>query len=562
MREEERGSKRKANKPPRRSKKVRAKEQASHVAKRAAQWLASPSGYLCGFTYVADTPTELSDIQIGLVDDTATPFSLYKKGRQVGFSFAVAGQGLVLAQKRKGYTRIFVSHNLDDASRKIRYARELYNSLPELERRRNPLVSDNKLSLEWSNGSRLLTQFMPRGEGASDVVLDEFAHMTRDSDIYTAALPVTSRGGRLIVGSTVLGQSGRFWEIDTGFGGKYQLYQRHTWPWWTCPELCADTVAAEVRAPQMTPEERVFRFGSEQLQAIFDGMPLEDFQQEYECAYQDERTAYFSWDLIRRCTMEPEEAERWHCATVGQLLDSAKGTLYAGYDVGRTRNASELTVWDVAGDKAYERYFETLPETEFQRQFEVLDNLLSTGKGKVARLSIDATGVGMQLAEDLKRRHGTLVEPVHFTAPLKEQICVGYRVAMERGNIALYPDRARLGQVHSIKKRLTAAKNLVFDVERNERHHADVFWSQALGFSGVQEEERRPKPCIGVVSWDIDDRGSLINARSWVVGVPHDDGLSDDLRELVEGYRRSYPDAPESCIMLWAKEHRDRLAKE
>jgi len=54
------------------------------------------------------------------------------------------------------------------------------------------------------------------------------------------------------------------------------------------------------------------------------------------------------------------------------------------------------------------------------------------------------------------------------------------RVKAEAGNTPIPMDRDLAYQIHSIKKIVTAAKNNVFDTERNEKHHADKFWAWAL----------------------------------------------------------------------------------
>jgi mannose/cellobiose epimerase-like protein (N-acyl-D-glucosamine 2-epimerase family) len=51
---------------------------------------------------------------------------------------------------------------------------------------------------------------------------------------------------------------------------------------------------------------------------------------------------------------------------------------------------------------------------------------------------------------------------------------------MEKRRVHLYPDRRRLRQIHALKRRRTDGVHTVFDTERNAKHHADVFWSQAL----------------------------------------------------------------------------------
>jgi phage FluMu gp28-like protein len=92
---------------------------------------------------------------------------------------------------------------------------------------------------------------------------------------------------------------------------------------------------------------------------------------------------------------------------------------------------------------------------------------------------VDQNGIGMQLAEDLKKETGK-AEGVDFTSPNKELWAVEARVKAEAALTPLPMDRDLAYQIHSIKKTRTDAKNNVYDTERNEKHHADKFWSWAL----------------------------------------------------------------------------------
>jgi phage FluMu gp28-like protein len=77
---------------------------------------------------------------------------------------------------------------------------------------------------------------------------------------------------------------------------------------------------------------------------------------------------------------------------------------------------------------------------------------------------------------------------VSFTNQTKELWAVEARLQAERGATPLPVDREISYQIHSIKKKITAAKNNVFDAERNEKHHADKFWAWALAIWAGQSQ--------------------------------------------------------------------------
>jgi hypothetical protein len=102
------------------------------------------------------------------------------KSRQVGWSWLAAAESVAIACLEKRSTSIFTSINLDEATEKIRYAKAVIEALDK--EVRPTLIIDNRMELEYSNGSRLLSHpCRPiRGKARARVYLDEFAHYARD----------------------------------------------------------------------------------------------------------------------------------------------------------------------------------------------------------------------------------------------------------------------------------------------------------------------------------------------------------------------------------------------
>ncbi|OFV83293.1 MAG: hypothetical protein A2W26_04240 [Acidobacteria bacterium RBG_16_64_8] len=437
-------------------------------------WLSSIDGFLEGLTAHDGSPTRLYDYQRAIATDDH-PFIVASKSRQIGWSFVRAARAIAKSHLRDNWPTIFVSLNLEEAKEKIRYADMLWESMPASTRLRKKV--DRKLELEFSNGSRIMCLFKPRGKGPADVDIDEHAHFggERDRGAYLDALPIISRGGQIATGSTPLGQSGQFWEIVNRHEGKYTNFHSYSIHWWDCPDLCRSVRRARKEASQFGVQERVGRFGTVRLKEIFESMAVEDFLQEYELEFIGEDVAYFPYELILPCTEPPPDTYE----TYAELAAAARGTLYAGYDVGRRKDCSELTVVEKLGDRLYERLFKTFRNVPFEAQKADLNDCLATLPGLV-RLCIDETGIGMNLAEDLTAKQGSRVEPVTFTNEVKDRMAVTMKIALERKNVNLYPDRDRLRQIHSVKRIVTPGGAIRFDASRNEKHHADKFWSQAL----------------------------------------------------------------------------------
>jgi len=416
-----------------------------------------------------------------------------RKARQVGWSWTIAAEAVAQACLTQRHTAIFISINQDEAREKIRYARQI---LEALDRQVRPgIVIDNQTELELVNGSRLRSHPCrpARGKAKADVYLDEFAHYPKDREIYAAAVPVVTRGGRLRIGSSPLGARGLFWEIYGQRLRRYPGYRRASIPWWHIRALCRDPIRAAKQAPTMLTEERVRRFGTPRLIEIFDNLPLEDFQQEYECAWVDESVAWISWDEIKRNQLEAQ-AERLlfrQARTVEsalQAIDEVAGliqehriedVLAGGMDIGRKKDLTELVfAGKTTTAQTPYRLGISLVNTEFEDQKAVAAKALEVLP--VTRLLIDRNGLGMQLAEELHKRFGVRAEGVDFTNATKELWAVELKVRMQRGEVPLPLDRDLSYQIHSLRKRLSKTKHAVFDVEASERHHGDKFWALAL----------------------------------------------------------------------------------
>jgi len=436
------------------------------------------------------------DFQINHLNDDAT-FRIEEKSRQIAWSFTVAAEAAANAML-EGESTIFVSINLEEAMEKIRYARRVYEcldvgGLPAL-------AVDNKLQLEFTNGSRILSRpsTPPRGKARMNVVLDEFAHVQHDRDIYTAALPIISKGGRIRIGSSPMGATGTFWEIASQELRDYPGYVRVKTPWWCVKAFCAGhTCPPPGVAEAMPTAERVERFGNDRLKMIYYNMDLDSFQQEYECMYVDESVSFFYWGLIRK--NQDEHLLYWHLKDpdVRDVLIDIKRKiaeglvephLVAGVDIGRHHNLTEIMVLGV-NDARPIRMMISLDRVEFDTQEACIRDLVTTLP--VSSCLIDQNGIGMQLAENLQR--DTCCQGAIFTNASKALWANELKIEFERQGVPIPQDKELAYQVHSIKKKVTVANNAVYDTDGNEKHHADKFWALALANWAGREYSDAPE---------------------------------------------------------------------
>jgi phage FluMu gp28-like protein len=121
----------------------------------------------------------------------------------------------------------------------------------------------------------------------------------------------------------------------------------------------------------------------------------------------------------------------------------------------------------------------TMEKERFQVQKDTLTRLLAT-RADVHRLCIDATGIGNNLAEDMTTAYPGRVEAVTFTNAVAGDLATRAKIAFEDRNVWIPAHRDLMQQIHSLKRLVTAAGNIRFDTDHDQKHHADKFWALAL----------------------------------------------------------------------------------
>jgi hypothetical protein len=193
--------------------------------------------------------------------------------RQSGKSSTAAILGLHRALFAPGSLVLVVSPSIRQSSEWFRKVTDFLDRLPERPR----LVEDNRLSLELSNGSRVVS--LPSTEGtlrgfsaASLIVEDEAARVLDETNAAIRAMTAISRG-QLVLLSTPNGRRGHFYEASEHGGADWQ---RTRVSWQDCPRLDPQYIAAERRA-----------------------LPPHVFRAEWECSFEDTEDAVFMSDDIR-----------------------------------------------------------------------------------------------------------------------------------------------------------------------------------------------------------------------------------------------------------------------
>ncbi len=146
--------------------------------------------------------------------------------------------------------------------------------------------------------------------------------------------------------------------------------------------------------------------------------------------------------------------------------------------MGRKRDLSVLIVLERIKKELRWRGAVELREAPFDEQFDLLTSVLQVPG--LRRLCIDQSGLGMQLAEELVRKHGSQVEPITMTAPVKESLASHILAVFQRGDVSIPDHRPLIEDLHSIQRTVTLAGNVRYAAPREEGSHADRWTALVL----------------------------------------------------------------------------------
>jgi len=349
------------------------------------------------------------------------------------------------------------------------------------------------------------------------VVLDEFAFHADAEAIFKAAYRQTTLGYSLKVLSTPNGQQGKFWELAKQLGldvgirpprqpvrpGNSKIETRNSpefrssnfefrpSPW--SGHWCDAYLAVEEGAPI-------------DIQAIRAGCDEDTWLQEYCCQFVSQASEWISAELFQGCVSSEASSEfEVRGSELGNAelrTPNSERVLYAGWDIARKRDLSVIWITELLGDVTWTRGVIEMAKMNVVDQVQEARALLAgVGNGesgvgsdsrlptpdsrlptpRISRMSIDMSGMGLAMVEQLQREFPDQVEGVEFTAPVKERLAVLARRRLEEGKVRL-PDDPRVRHAfRAVRKSVNSAGQSRFDAGHDSQYgHADHFWAFAL----------------------------------------------------------------------------------
>jgi phage FluMu gp28-like protein len=317
------------------------------------------------------------------------------------------------------------------------------------------------------------------------VKLDEFALHKDQRTLYAVAKPVIQWGGTLSVISTHRGAGTVFNELITDIRerGNRMGWSLHTIPIQTAVE---QGLVEKINAATGRRDSRADWLARQRAECI----DQEQWLQEYCCVPADETAAFISYELINACT-DPSLKLMSVAELVEQAAANPRAAFYLGLDLARKKDLCVFDVGEKIGDVVWDRVRLELLNVPFAEIEEELYRLLRLPQLK--RACLDATGMGLQLAERARAEFEWKVEPIVFTASVKEDLATGLKVDLEKRNVRLVEDERLRADLRGIRKEVTLGGNTRYAGESADSH-CDRFWAKAL-----RQHAARHKTCAGAL---------------------------------------------------------------
>jgi phage FluMu gp28-like protein len=211
---------------------------------------------------------------------------------------------------------------------------------------------------------------------------------------------------------------------------------------------------------------------------------LAAWQSQYECITQDAGGKLITLSLITPCEMDSME--------IAEILNRNTSALrFGGYDVARHVHASAWHEYALIGVTLYLAYREKWHDVSFDDQEKwIRSRLEDKARPRISRMAIDATGLGMDMAERLVKRYPGRVDGVNLESHRRNELCVMTKDRYDNRRVIIPADDQLRADINAPQKSVAAngALRIIipsFTNTAGERSHADEFMAQVLAFSAA-----------------------------------------------------------------------------
>lgn len=309
------------------------------------------------------------------------------------------------------------------------------------------------------------------------ISLDEFALHKDPRQLYGIVQPGIMRGGSISIISTHRGTGNFFNELvreikEKGNPKRFDFFSIHIED--AVKEGLWIKIQQTLKA-NAVEDERLGWTDDDFLQSLRNECATEEmWLQEYMCSPCDDASALLTWEEILAASRTSAEI----AAMVARA--PADAPRYFGMDIGRRNHPSVLWEWVKVDGLFVEDRVTLMPKMTFAKQEEVLYSRMDAHP--TAKLAVDATGLGMQLAENAVARYGWRVEPVTFTPNVKVQLAGTAKRKFQDRVVRISDQVKHQYELYSIKQKAGSGDSIVITSEAGlSDGHSDIAWAAFLG---------------------------------------------------------------------------------
>lgn len=376
------------------------------------------------------------------VFDDKSDFIICLMSRQVGKSFTIASRAVRKSITTPNNLTIIVSVNqrsADELLRKVKqWSLACKTFAPHLIN-----YTENASSISFENGSRVLS--LPANPSSlrgfsGDVILDEFALLENDEEIFQAVLPViTSKmNGKqktLTICSTPTSldtQFSKIWHDDSG------KWSKHKYDIYECVEqgLQADPILLK----QIVNDDLIF-------------------ETEYLCKFASGSGTAFPTDWL----VDIDYTE----LPVG-------GKYYLGFDVARKSDYSALVVGYCKDNDLYIVDIVKLKDVPYSEQLKIVTNL--NEKYHFFAGYTDAVGIGNMIAEEIERTVNAKIKGFNWNGNNKSVLYDNLRTLIQNRNFHVNPEFSTLvkNDFAQMRRYISNTGKISYSAPHSSDGHSDI----------------------------------------------------------------------------------------
>lgn len=393
-----------------------------------------------------------------VMDDSRFKMGMW--ARQTGKSFSTACEAVMDCHLRANQLWVCLSAGERQALEWMNKCK-MWSEAFSLEMSRYDILRDlaqtenTKAEIKFANGSRIIAipanPNTARGYTAN-LVLDEFAIHEKAWDIWSAIYPSITNpingDKKLRIVSTPKGLGNKFADIWY----KNDVYSKH-------------------KITILDAKEQGLNIDIDALQSGVDD--TDTWQQEYLCEFIDGSSCLLGYELIASAEF------------VNPPPDAIVAPLYLGVDVGRSHDLTAIaTLAKTQEGTLYCLELEVLSSMPFRDQLDIISSKLNDRR--VQRCCIDATGLGMMLAEEAQHKFGNVIEGVQYTHQVKNELFTALKRRFDDGTIKIPTDRDLREDLHSIQKKVSVGGSISYHAPRNADGHSDRTNALALAIRAAE----------------------------------------------------------------------------